>query len=56
MVELESKFNEYVKRFGEPVPVYVLSGLTDEQLARLIDDALKSGEPIVVDLMPGANY
>lgn len=44
--EVKKKMNEYVERFEDAVPVMQLQGLSNEDIIKLIDEALETGKKI----------
>ncbi len=54
--EIKKKMNKYVERFDDAVPVMELQGLSNEEIIKLIDKALKTGEKIKTGFNYGENY
>jgi len=47
---LDNKVKKYVEMFHENVPVFMMPPMTAEELEAVIDECLRSGKPIEVDV------
>jgi hypothetical protein len=45
VVRLEQLIKKYLERFNENVPLFMLSGLSDDEIKTLLEDCLTKGEP-----------
>lgn len=54
--EFDKLFKQYRERFGEPLPLMMLQGCSNEYMAELIKESLESGEPYDPVIEPGILY
>jgi predicted CopG family antitoxin len=47
---------EYVDKFDENLPVYMMTGYSDEQLADMMEKAIKTGKKIKIEYQKGNIY
>ena len=53
---IEELATEYVNMFGENVPFYAISNVSEEAVLVLIKKALDTGEPIKPEYQEGMDY
>lgn len=53
---LFKKMDEYSEAFDDSFPRMMMQNATDEEVVRIIDECLKSGKPVGVELEPGVVY
>ncbi len=54
--EIKEKMKEYVEKFDDAVPVMELQGLSNDEIIKLIDKALETGEKIKTGFNYNENY
>lgn len=55
--EIGKLFNQYVDKFHECVPIFLMPQMTDEEMAKTLLDCIKSGKPYDPgELDPEADY
>lgn len=53
---MDEKYKEYREKLGEQFPRFLVQGMEDVEITKIIDRCIESGKPYEVDAKDGAQY
>lgn len=46
---MEEKLEQYVEQFGENFPLFIVGNMDEDEIIKVIDDCIESGEPYEIE-------